>query len=184
MFFVILQTQDFGDGEVGQLPWREDWCQRRRWELTWLSWMRGVNEGNNWLEVKTLHHNWTDKLVTISKYSTKLIYWMKSRNLSFHLYTDSCRSTNKKAARQTNKQTNTEVVKLRCRWTESFKNLNVAPLLSGQKIKLSGLFYEGQTDKRGNHFSLQNGSSVNSVSLKILFSVVVGFQFPLLFMRI
>ena len=145
MCFVILQTQDFGDGEVGQLPWREDWFQGRRWELTWLSYVRRVNEGNNWLEVKTLHHNWTDKLVTISNYSTTLIYWMKKRcNLSSYLYTDICQSTNKKAARQTN----AEFVKR----TESFKNFNVVPLLSGQKIKLSGLFYEGQTDKRGNHF--------------------------------
>ena len=147
MCFVILQTQDFTDWEVGQLPWRKDWCQRQRWELTWLSWLRWLNEGNNWLEVKTLHHSWTDKLVTITNCSRNLIYWMKKRcNLSSYLYTDSCQSTNKKAARQTN----TEFIKLRCRWTESSKNLNGAPLLSGQKI--SGLFYEGLTDKCGNHF--------------------------------
>ena len=83
--FVILQTQDFVDWEVGQLPWRNAWCQGR-WELTWLSWMCRINEGSNWIKVKTLHHSWTDKLVTVNKYSAKLIYWMKKPcNLSLYI---------------------------------------------------------------------------------------------------
>ena len=119
--FVILQTQDFSDWEVSRLPWRNAWCQGQ-WKLTWLSWMCRINEGSNWLEVKTLHHSWTDKLLTINNYSTKLIYWMKKPCNPLSSYIHWQLSINKQESGPTNKHR--AFVKLRCRCTESFKTLN------------------------------------------------------------
>ena len=70
----------------------------------------------------------------------------KPCNLTSYIYADSCQSTSKKAARQTN----TEFVKLRCRWTESFKIHR--HFIANRKLNLTAYFRKGLTDKCGNHF--------------------------------